>query len=244
MTRAYEGDVASGEPYGLPAKWCWAKARASRRRTWSAMFVAMESVVASGIPLTGVASCICACLSGETGKHDAIKSLVDATGATAEMAFLGGTSLKLSLGNRGRLDVSIKVRGRSVHSSGPKNGCNAITGRWTYCAAWSLSISAGAMRASATRRLRSTAFVAFPRAPTRSKTFARSPLTDACCRRGPDAVFAEIEKDRDGCRRQAGPSQRPSFSCRVVQRTVYVSFDGGARRSHRQIFSIRRVTRF
>ena len=181
MTRAYEGDVASSEPYGLPGEVVLGKGASEQKSNMAAMFVAMESVVASGISLTGRLVHLC-CLSGETGKHDGIKSLVDATGATAEMAFLGGTSLKLSLGNRGRLDVSIKVRGRSVHSSGPKNGCNAITGRWTYCAAWGPSISAGAMRASATRRLRSTAFVAFPRAPTRSKIFARSPLTDAYCR--------------------------------------------------------------
>lgn len=127
MTRAYEGDVTSGEPYGLPGEVVLGKGASEQKSNMTAMLVAMESVVASGIPLTGRLVHLC-CLSGETGKHDAIKSLVDATGATAEMAFLGGAGLKLSLGNRGRLDVYIKVRGRSVHSSGPKNGCNAITG--------------------------------------------------------------------------------------------------------------------
>lgn len=127
MTRAYEGDVTDGAPYGLPGEVVLGKGASEQKANMAAMFIAMESVLASGIPFTGRLIHLC-CLSGETGKHDAIKSVVEATGAKAEMAFLGGTSLKLSLGNRGRLDVQIKVRGRSVHSSGPKNGCNAITG--------------------------------------------------------------------------------------------------------------------
>jgi len=127
MARAYEGDVASGEPYGLPGEVVLGKGASEQKSNMTAMLVAMASVMASGVPITGRLVHLC-CVSGETGKHDAIKSIVEATGATADMAFLGGTSLKLSLGNRGRLDVFVKVRGRSAHSSGPRNGCNAITG--------------------------------------------------------------------------------------------------------------------
>jgi acetylornithine deacetylase/succinyl-diaminopimelate desuccinylase-like protein len=91
------------------------------------MLIAMESVLASGVPITGRLVHLC-CLSGETGTHDAIRSIIDTTNARAQMAFLGGTSLKLSLGNRGRIDVLIRVHGKSCHSSGPQNGCNAIHG--------------------------------------------------------------------------------------------------------------------
>ena len=115
MTRAYEGDVTSGAPYGLPGEVVLGKGASEQKANMAAMFIAMESVLASGIPVTGRLTHLC-CLSGETGKHAAIKSVVETTGAKADMAFLGGTSLKLSLGNRGRLDVLIKVRGRSVHS--------------------------------------------------------------------------------------------------------------------------------
>jgi acetylornithine deacetylase/succinyl-diaminopimelate desuccinylase-like protein len=127
MARAYEGDVLSGEPYGLPGEVVLGKGASEQKSNMTAMLIAMASVIASGIPITGRLVHLC-CLSGETGKHDAIKSIVEATGAKADMAFLGGTSLKLSLGNRGRIDVFIKVRGKSAHSSGPRNGCNAITG--------------------------------------------------------------------------------------------------------------------
>jgi acetylornithine deacetylase/succinyl-diaminopimelate desuccinylase-like protein len=127
MARAYEGDVKSGQPYQLPGEVVLGKGASEQKSNMAAMLVAMESVIASGVPITGRLLHLC-CLSGETGKHDAIKSITEATGAKADMAFLGGTSLKLSLGNRGRIDIFIKVCGRSSHSSGPKNGCNAITG--------------------------------------------------------------------------------------------------------------------
>jgi acetylornithine deacetylase/succinyl-diaminopimelate desuccinylase-like protein len=127
MTNAYAGDVVSGEPYGLPGEVVLGKGASEQKSNMVAMLIAMESVLASGVPITGRLVHLC-CLSGETGTHDAIRSIIDTTNARAQMAFLGGTSLKLSLGNRGRIDVLIRVHGKSCHSSGPQNGCNAIHG--------------------------------------------------------------------------------------------------------------------
>jgi acetylornithine deacetylase/succinyl-diaminopimelate desuccinylase-like protein len=127
MANAYEGDVADGEPYGLPGEVVLGKGASEQKSNMAAMLIAMESVLGSGVPIAGRLVHLC-CLSGETGKHDAIESVIDSTDARAEMAFLGGTSLKLSLGNRGRIDVFIRVQGKSCHSSGPQNGCNAILG--------------------------------------------------------------------------------------------------------------------
>jgi acetylornithine deacetylase len=127
MANAYAGDVADGAEYGLPGEVVFGKGASEQKSNMAAMLIAMDSVIASGVSLAGRLIHLC-CLSGETGKHDAIKSIIEATGARADMAFLGGTSLKLSLGNRGRIDVFITVRGQPSHSSGPHNGCNAITG--------------------------------------------------------------------------------------------------------------------
>jgi acetylornithine deacetylase/succinyl-diaminopimelate desuccinylase-like protein len=44
------------------------------------------------------------------------------------MAVLGGTGLKITLGNRGRIDVFVTVKGSPCHSSRPWDGVNAITG--------------------------------------------------------------------------------------------------------------------
>ena len=91
------------------------------------MLHAMETVIASGVPLTGELVFAC-CLSGETGKHDAIKSVVEDAGVRADMAVLGGTGLKVTLGNRGRIDVFVTVKGAPCHSSRPWDGVNAISG--------------------------------------------------------------------------------------------------------------------
>jgi len=91
------------------------------------MLHAMETVIASKVPIAGKLIFTC-CLSGETGKHDAIKSVVEGAGVRADMAVLGGTGLKITLGNRGRIDVFVTVKGSPCHSSRPWDGINAVTG--------------------------------------------------------------------------------------------------------------------
>ena len=41
---------------------------------------------------------------------------------------LVGTGLRIGLGNRGRLDINVEVRGRATHSSTPREGLSAIDG--------------------------------------------------------------------------------------------------------------------
>src|SRR6202043_2669599 len=91
------------------------------------MLHAMETVIASGVAVAGKLIFTC-CLSGETGKHDAIRSVVEGAGMRADMAVLGGTGLMITLGNRGRIDVFVTVRGSPCHSARPWDGANAITG--------------------------------------------------------------------------------------------------------------------
>src|SRR4029078_11956524 len=91
------------------------------------MLHAREIVIASKAALAGELIFTC-CLSGETGKHDAIRSVVEGAGVRADMAVRGGTGLKVTLGNRGRIDVFVTVKGAPCHSSRPWDGINAITG--------------------------------------------------------------------------------------------------------------------
>ena len=127
MANAYAGDVADGAPYGLPGEVVLGKGASEQKANMAAVMAAVEAVLASGVEITGRLVLPC-CLSGETGKHDAIRSVVEGAGVRADMAVLGGTSLQAAFGNRGRLDVQIKVHGSPCHSSRPHDGCNAITG--------------------------------------------------------------------------------------------------------------------
>jgi acetylornithine deacetylase len=127
MANAYAGDVADGAPYGLSGEVVLGKGASEQKANMAAMLVAMEAVLASGVPIQGRLVHVC-CVSGETGSHAAIRSVVEGEGVRADMALLGGTSLMATLGNRGRIDVFVTVRGAPTHSSRPQDGCNAITG--------------------------------------------------------------------------------------------------------------------
>lgn len=127
MVNAYAGDVEDGARFGLPGEVVLGKGASEQKSNMTATLTAVEAVIASGVRITGELVLVC-CLSGETGRHDAIQSVIEGEGVRADMAVLGGTSLIASLGNRGRLDVVIKVHGSPAHSSRPAGGCNAITG--------------------------------------------------------------------------------------------------------------------
>jgi acetylornithine deacetylase/succinyl-diaminopimelate desuccinylase-like protein len=67
--------------------------------------------------------------AGETGRHDAAISIFKALPAAPKTGFVVlGTDGKVALGNKGRIDVEVFVRGRVSHSSTPWLGLNAITG--------------------------------------------------------------------------------------------------------------------
>ena len=127
MPNPYDGDVVDGAKYGLPGEAVMGKGASEQKANLAAMLHALETVIASRTPITGTLIFTC-CLSGETGKHDAIKSVVETAGVRADMAVLGGTNLKITLGNRGRIDVFVTVKGSPCHSARPWDGVNAITG--------------------------------------------------------------------------------------------------------------------
>src|SRR2546426_10326920 len=125
MPNPYAGDVVDGAKYGLPGEAVMGKGASEQKGNLAAMLHALETVIASKAPIKGKLIFTC-CLSGETGKHDAIKSVVEGAGVRADMAVLGGTGLKITLGNRGRIDVFLTVEGTPCHSSRPLDGVHAI----------------------------------------------------------------------------------------------------------------------
>jgi acetylornithine deacetylase/succinyl-diaminopimelate desuccinylase-like protein len=127
MVNAYSGDVVDGAPHGLPGEAVLGKGMSEQKAVMTAMLVALEALIKLGVSIRGRLVFLC-CLSGETGRHDAIRSVVEGAGVRTDIAILGGQSLRLSLGNRGRVDVLITVKGSPSHSSKPHEGCDAVTG--------------------------------------------------------------------------------------------------------------------
>lgn len=67
--------------------------------------------------------------AGETGRHDAAISICEALGHCPKLAvILIGTGGRIALGNKGRIDVFVTVRGKAAHSSMPWMGVDAIAG--------------------------------------------------------------------------------------------------------------------
>ena len=127
MTDPYGGKVIDATQYGLPGEAVLGKGASEQKGTMAAMLHAIEAVGAAGIAIEGRLFFVC-CVSGETGKHDAIRNVVEKEGVRADFAFVYGNSLKLQLGNRGRVDVKVTIKGVPSHSSRPNDGANAITG--------------------------------------------------------------------------------------------------------------------
>ena len=125
MPNPYGGEVRDGAPYGLPGEVVLGKGLSEQKAPLAAILLALRSIVAAKAPVSGRVVFLC-CVSGETGRHDAIKSVIEATGARAEMAVLNGTGNRISLGNRGRVDVTVTVHGSPGHSSRPASACNAV----------------------------------------------------------------------------------------------------------------------
>jgi acetylornithine deacetylase len=82
----------------------------------------------SGAPFAG-RFILAICTAGETGRHNAVECLLGHLSAPPDMAILGiGTTGRMALGNKGRIDIEILVRGTACHSSTPWLGQNALLG--------------------------------------------------------------------------------------------------------------------
>ncbi len=65
--------------------------------------------------------------AGETGKHDSLAYVLDHGKVDAEWCIIDGPP-EIQLGNKGRVDVLVIVKGKQAHSSRPWEGINAIDG--------------------------------------------------------------------------------------------------------------------
>jgi acetylornithine deacetylase len=67
--------------------------------------------------------------AGETGRHDAAISICKALGYCPSLVVIViGTTGRVALANKGRIDVFVTVRGKAAHSSTPWLGVDAIAG--------------------------------------------------------------------------------------------------------------------
>lgn len=128
MKQPFSGALVDGKAFGAAAPCALGRGACEQKGALAGMIYAGAIVARTQIVLRAPLT-IAVSLAGETGRHDAAKFILQNDAISARSAIIGlGTSNRICLGNKGRVDVEIIVRGKSAHSSMPEKGVNAVDG--------------------------------------------------------------------------------------------------------------------
>lgn len=128
MTDAYTPEVRDGAGYGISGPVVRGRGACEQKGALAAALDALRLLASAKSPSNGTLIFAC-CTAGETGTHDAARRILDRLPADiAEAVVAVGTDGDVCAGNKGRIDVTVTVRGRASHSSSPGRGLNAIVG--------------------------------------------------------------------------------------------------------------------
>jgi len=101
---------------------------AEQKTSLAAICGAIEDIVSNGTRLQGRLVLVVT-TAGETGRHDAVASVTQFLGHSPDAVVVCvGTNNKVAVGNKGRIDFDVIVKGKTAHSSAPWDGVNAISG--------------------------------------------------------------------------------------------------------------------
>ncbi len=118
------GSIVDGEAYGLEGP-CAVGQGATQNKGPMASAIAAVGALPENLQW----SVWIAVNTEGKSSHDGSRRVIDDLGIRAAQGMVAfGTDLRVSLGNRGRVDVEITVKGRSSHSSQPWLGSNPIEG--------------------------------------------------------------------------------------------------------------------
>lgn len=126
MQNPYSGEIVSGEPYKLDGECVWGRGACEQKGSLAAMMAAVRFVGGAKIELPGDLYFVVS-TAGETGRHDSLAYVLDHGEVKANWCIIDGPP-EIQLGNKGRVDVLVIVRGKQAHSSRPWEGVNAIEG--------------------------------------------------------------------------------------------------------------------
>jgi acetylornithine deacetylase/succinyl-diaminopimelate desuccinylase-like protein len=126
MKDPYSGEIVDGAPYQLDGECVWGRGACEQKGSLAAMLAAVRFL---GIHKIEPPSDLYFVVStaGETGKHDSLVSVLDHGNVSADWCIVDGPP-EIQLGNKGRVDVLVTVRGKQAHSSRPWEGIDAIGG--------------------------------------------------------------------------------------------------------------------
>lgn len=126
MQNPYSGEIVDGAPYKLDGECVWGRGACEQKGSLAAMLAAMKFIGASKVELPSDLYFVVS-TAGETGRHDSLAYVLDHGSVEADWCIIDGPP-EIQLGNKGRVDVLVTIRGKQAHSSRPWEGINAIDG--------------------------------------------------------------------------------------------------------------------
>lgn len=127
MDEPFSGKVASARDYGVDEPAVFGQGVSSSKAHQAVMLAVLKAMNQAGIQPNG--RLYWAINNESYSSHDCSNAIIDALDEKPQFGIIHrNTDLRLSLGNRGRADVDIHIRGKSSHSSRPDLGASAIDG--------------------------------------------------------------------------------------------------------------------
>jgi acetylornithine deacetylase/succinyl-diaminopimelate desuccinylase-like protein len=126
MQNPYSGAIVDGSPYELDGECVWGRGACEQKGSLAAMMAATRFIGANKIELPADLYFVVS-TAGETGRHDSLAYVLDHGKVKTDWCIIDGPP-EIQLGNKGRVDVLVTVRGKQAHSSRPWEGINAIEG--------------------------------------------------------------------------------------------------------------------
>ena len=127
MEDPFSGKVANAVSYGCPEPAVFGQGVSQNKAHQAVMLAVLKMLVESGSRLDG--TLYWAVNNEGRSSHACSEAIISALDPKPSFGIIQiGTGLKLSLGNRGRVDVNVHVKGRAAHSSTPEEGLSAIDG--------------------------------------------------------------------------------------------------------------------
>ena len=126
MQNPYSGEVIDGAPYKLTGQCVWGRGACEQKGSLAAMMAAVRFLGFNKVELPSDLYFVVS-TAGETGKHDSLAYVLDHGSVDADWCIIDGPP-EIQLGNKGRVDVLVTVKGKQAHSSRPWDGINAIEG--------------------------------------------------------------------------------------------------------------------
>ena len=127
MAEPFSGKIARATAWGYDEPCVFGQGVTQNKAHHAVVLAVLKLLIEQCVPLRGT---LYVAVNNEgRSSHACSEAILAALDHRPDFAILLiSTGLRLSLGNRGRVDVNVEIRGKAVHSSSPHLGLSAIDG--------------------------------------------------------------------------------------------------------------------